>query len=155
MVILITPEGYIHESGKAPEVGKRYLLEDAISGSLAQGRAWHALAQEYWRSGLSSYSAKSFMEFRDLLKRDLGAGFEAYIYADETGIHKVKHLEEVPEGVPASHIMGKLKSWADYTKKERMLAIDTLIAEMLQAGVTSKKFDEIITGLEGGNNELI
>lgn len=65
------------------------------------------------------------------------------------GIHKVKHLDEVPDHVPPSHVMGKLKSWARYTKKERMNAIDSLVAEMHQSGVTSKKFDEILTGLEG------
>lgn len=150
MRILITPDsGYVHVSGDAPEEGKTYLLEDATSGSLAQSRAWHALLQEYWRSGQHSYRADSFLGFRDMIKRDLGAGFEAYVYADDSGMHKVKHLDDVPDHVPQSHVMGKLKSWARYTKKERMNAIDALVAEMHQAGVTSQKFDEILIGLEG------
>ena len=140
--------GYVHISGAAPEEGKTYLLEDATNGGLAQSRAWHALLQEYWRSGQHSYRADSFMGFRDLIKRDLGAGFEAYVYADESGIHKVKHLDEVPDHVQQSHVMGKLKSWSDYTKKERQCAIDTLIAEMKQAGVNTRKFAEIMQGLE-------
>ena len=148
MRIIITPGGgYVHISGAAPEEGKTYLLEDATNGSLAQSRAWHALLQEYWRSGQHSYRADSFMGFRDLIKRDLGAGFEAYVYAAESGLHKVKHLDDVPDHVPQSHVMGKLKSWARYTKKERMNAIDALVAEMHQAGVSSQKFDEILIGL--------
>jgi hypothetical protein len=150
MRILITPDnGFVHISGSAPEEGKTYLLEDATNGSLAQSRAWHALLQEYWRSGQHSYNAANFGEFRDMIKRDLGAGFEAYVYADNSGMHKVKHLDDVPANVPQSHIMWKLKSWSKYTKKERANAIDSLVAEMHQAGVTSKKFDEILTGLEG------
>jgi len=65
-------------------------------------------------------------------------------------LHKVKSLEQVPEGIPKSHIMGKLKSWADYTKKERRQAIDKLIAEMIQVGVNTKKFYEILDGMEKG-----
>ena len=148
MIILITENGYLLEKSEAPKVGKRYVLDDAETGTIAQGKAWHALAQEYWRSGASSYTADNFMAFRDLLKRDLGAGFECYIYADENGLHKVKSLEQIPEGIPQSHIMGKLKSWSDYTKKERRYAIDSLIAEMIQVGVNTRKFAEIMQGLE-------
>lgn len=150
MRILITPGGgFVHISGQAPEEGKTYLLEDATNGSLAQGKAWHALLQEYWRSGQHSYRADSFLGFRDMIKRDLGAGFESYVYADDSGMHKVKHLDDVPDHVKQSHVMGKLKSWARYTKKERMAAIDALVAEMHQAGVSSQKFDEILMGLDG------
>ena len=35
------------------------------------------------------------------------------------GLHKAKTLADIPESVPVTHRMGKLKSWADYTKKER------------------------------------
>ena len=44
-------------------------------------------------------------------------------------------------------IRGKLKSWSDYSKKERMKTMDILIKEMLQVGVSSKKFDEILEGI--------
>lgn len=137
----------MHLSGDAPEVGHKYQLEDIAEGSLAQGRAWHALAQEFLVSGAHSYNVKTFKEFRDCLKRDIGAGFESYIYADETGIHKVKTLEEIPETVDRAHKLGKLKSWADYTKKERRDAIDRLISTMDQAGVNTRKYQEIIAGL--------
>lgn len=153
MVILITDDGYIVESGDAPAVGRRYYLEDATTGTLAQGRAFHALIQEYWRSGAHSYNVKTFDEFRDWIKRDLGAGFDSYVWADETGIHKAKSLDEIPSDARAdkSRILGKLKSWSDYTSKERRETIDRVIAEMHQAGVTSRKFNEILDGMKKGN----
>jgi DNA-binding transcriptional regulator YhcF (GntR family) len=45
-------------------------------------------------------------------------------------------------------VYGILKSWHDYTKKERTETIDRLIAEMLQAGVNSNKFHEILRSME-------
>ena len=54
MIIQITPDGYIHLSGDAPEVGRKYALEDATDGTQAQNRAFHALVQEYFTSGCHS-----------------------------------------------------------------------------------------------------
>ena len=120
MVILITEDGYIAE-GKQPEVGKRYYLTDAESGTEAQNKAFHALVQEYFKSGAFSYPAKTFLELKDFIKRDLGAGFESYVYADESGIHKVKTLDEIPEKYrTAQYTMGRLKSWSKYTKRESL-----------------------------------
>ena len=42
----------------------------------------------------------------------------------------------------------RLKSWSDYTKRERQETISRLIAEMIQAGVHAKKFYEILDQLE-------
>jgi hypothetical protein len=47
-------------------------------------------------------------------------------------------------------IAGKLKSWADYTKKERRETIDRLVSAMIQSGVNSKRFDEIVAGMAAG-----
>ena len=150
MIIQITPDGYIHLSGDAPEVGQKYLLEDATEGTQAQNRAFHALVQEYFTSGCHSYNAKTWLELREYIKRDLGAGFESYVYADESGIHKVKTLDEIPEKYrTAQYTMGRLKSWSKYTKKERRETMDLLISTMIQAGVQTKKFNEIMTGMEG------
>jgi len=41
-----------------------------------------------------------------------------------------------------------LKSWSDYTKKERQLTIDNIINEMFQVGVNSNRFNEILQGME-------
>lgn len=147
MVIQITPDGYIHLSGDSPEVGRKYLLEDATEGTQAQNRAFHALVQEYFTSGCHSYNAKTWLELREYIKRDLGAGFESYVYADESGMHEVKTKEEIPAGTPRTHIRGKLKSWGKYTKKERRATMDLLISTMIQAGVNSKKFNEVLDGM--------
>lgn len=136
-------------------VGEYYEVEPLAHGTQAQNRAFHALLQEYYTSGLYSYPVKTFGEFRDCVKRDLGAGFEAYIYIDVEG-HKRKSKEtplDVMEHNGERYVWGKLKSWSDYTKRERKEAIDRLLAEMLQAGVSSRKFHEIVQGMEGIWNE--
>lgn len=150
MTILITADGeYITESKDVPIVGRRYALEDATTGTGAQNRAFHALMGEYFRTGLHSFPARSFAEFRDFVKRDLGAGFESFIYASPEGVVKVKTREEIPsEYNNAKYAMGRLKSWADYTIKERRETIDRLIAEMDQAGVNTPKYQEIRAGME-------
>jgi len=43
----------------------------------------------------------------------------------------------------------RVKSWKRYGRKERKESIDRLIAEMHQAGVQTRKFYEILQGLEG------
>ena len=81
MKILITgPDTYTPVAG-LPEVGRYYNLEDAVNGTAAQNRAFHALCQEYWKSGCHPKYEGGFSEFRDLIKRDLGAGFSEYVYA--------------------------------------------------------------------------
>ena len=76
MTITITALGeYLCDTKEEPRVGCRYQLEDATNGSLAKGRAFHALISEYFRTGRHSYPAKTFYQFRDYIKRDLGAGF--------------------------------------------------------------------------------
>lgn len=148
MIIQITPEGFISLSGDLPEVGKKYQLEDISEGTGEQNRAFHALCQEYWASGLHSYNAKTFAEFREFIKRDLGEGFESYVYASPDGIKKAKVLDEVPEDLRNSkYCLGKLKSWGKYTKAQRISTIDRLISEMMQAGVNSRKFGEILGGM--------
>ena len=150
MLIQITPDGFLALSKDAPVVGRIYTLEDAETGSGAQNRAWHALAQEYWRTGLHSYPSKTFAEFRDFLKRDLGAGFESFVYASPVGVKKVATREEIPpEYNNSKYAMGRLLSWSDYTLRQRRETIDRLIAEMVQAGVNTPKFAEIIAGMEG------
>jgi hypothetical protein len=68
----------------------------------------------------------------------LGAGTEAFRnYSNEDGT-------PCPKGRPDY----RLKSWADYTKKERQMTIDRLISEMHQAGVNSRHFYYILPGLE-------
>jgi len=146
-IIQITPEGYIVLSGDAPEQGRKYSLEDTETGTAAQNKAFHALCQEFYVSGCHSYNCASWLELKEYIKRDLGAGFASFVYADETGMHEVKTQSDIPAGTPSTHMRGKLKSWADYSKKERRETMDNLISTMIQAGVKSRKFDEILGGM--------
>jgi len=143
--------------GEVPEEGHYYTMEDAATGTGAQNRTFHSLVQEYWRSGQHSYDADSFMVFRNMIKRNLGAGFESFIYADVVDlkpvIHDVKNYDHIPKYIRKDPdmkqmIRGRLKSFSTYTKKERKEVIDRLIAEMDQAGVNSKKYQEIIQGMD-------
>jgi hypothetical protein len=157
MKIVITgPATFECLSIEKPEPGMVYQLEDAAEGTGPQNRAFHALVQEYWRSGCHSYNVKSFSEFRNLIKRDLGAGFERFVYATiEIGrpmLHDAPTYADIPESVRKDPDLkdlcrGRLKSWTDYTKKERRETIDRLIAQMDDAGVRTKKYFDILEGM--------
>jgi len=147
--------------GDLPEVGKYYNLEDAIEGTGAQNRTFHALTMEYFRSGQHSYDADSYDEFKNQIKRSLGQGFDSYVYIDavfdgEETHYKMfdaKKYTDIPEHIlndkyMKDQVKGKLKSWADYSKKQRKQCIDNIIAEMMQAGVNTPKFQEILKGME-------
>lgn len=141
------------------EPGIEYNIEEATEGTAAQNKTFHPLCNEYYKSGLHSFVG-DLKTFRDYIKKDLGEGFESYVYAIiEAGkpiVVKVDSYEEIPIEVRKDAdykkmIRGKLKSWADYTKKQRRETIDLLISEMLQMGVDTKKFREIMEGLEREN----
>jgi hypothetical protein len=157
MKILITGTETFTPITGLPEVGRYYNLEDAATGTGAQNRAFHALCQEYWKSGCHPKYEGGFSEFRDLVKRDLGAGFSEYVYATikdgKPRIYRVKTFSEIPEEIREDPdmrkmIRGKLKSWGEYTKKERQETMDRLIDDMVSNGVQSKKFFEILEGME-------
>jgi hypothetical protein len=160
--IYVTEQG--RYGGDTLTVGTWYTAEPADEGTLAQNKAFHALCQEYYRSGYHSYPASTFQQFRNYIKKNLGAGFESYVYITQTpdGFtwEETRHYRDIPKNIAKDKdgrplIKGKLKSWADYTKKERKETIDRLISEMEQAGVQTKKFYEILTGMEQVNNEKI
>lgn len=65
----------------------------------------------------------------------------------------MKTREEIPaEYNNAKYAMGRLKSWTDYTLRQRRETLDRLISEMIQVGVNTKKFFEILKGMEGEKN---
>lgn len=159
MRILVTAPGlYLTDSRDEPEPGRRYELVDASDGTARQGRAFHALVAEYFVSGCYSYPAKSLDELRNYVKLRLGAGVDAYVYADmENGkaiVKKVKEFSEIPEHVrkdpdASKLIIRRLKSWTEYSKRERRETLDRLIAQMHSEGVQTKHFFEILEGMEG------
>jgi hypothetical protein len=136
MKILITAPNVF--TGDKLKVGCYYTVELTNEGTEAQNRTFHALVQCYWTSGFHSYNARSYEHFRALIKLYLGAGTEKFynlVNTDGT---------PCPKGRPDY----RLKSWADYSKKERQMTIDNLISEMMQVGVNDKHFEEILRGME-------
>jgi hypothetical protein len=136
MKILITAPNVF--TGDNLKIGCYYNVELAAEGTDAQNKTFHALLQCYWTSGCHSYNARSYEHFRALIKLYLGAGTEKYwSLVNEDGTK-----------CPNGRVAYRLKSWSDYTKKERQMTIDNLISEMLQAGMNDKYFEEILQGME-------
>jgi hypothetical protein len=109
-------------------------------GTDQQNRAFHALLGEYWKSGLSSY--ETYDDMRDSFKLRV-AGADGYIFIDNGKVRHVPNLEQV-----RGRYAEVPKSWADFTVEQRRDAIDEVIREATMAGVNSKKWDEIITGMQ-------
>jgi hypothetical protein len=155
MRILVVASGEF--TGDSLEVGKYYDCEPAEEGSENQNRLFHALLTTYFISGCFSYPAKNVEELKNYIKRYLGLGYESYVYVEqrENGLFRgeVKNLEDIPpnvalDGNGKKMVWGRLKSWSKYGKKSRMETISGLIAEMHQAGVQTKKFFQILDGIE-------
>jgi hypothetical protein len=109
-------------------------------GTDQQNRAFHALLGEYWKSGLSSY--ESYDDMRDTFKLR-AAGADEYIFIEDGKVRHVKSLDDVKgryAEVP--------KSWADFTVEQRKDAIDEVIREATIAGINSRKWEEILRGME-------
>jgi len=140
-MILVTAPGKFE--GEELKVGCYYNAEPAAEGTDAQNKTFHALLQEYWRSGCHSYNARSFTHFRALIKLYLGAGVERFCNV----------VNENGTPCPRGRADWRLKSWSDYTKAERMSTIDNLIREMMLVQVETPKFYEILNGMEGNRNE--
>jgi len=134
--ILVTAPGEF--SGDQLKVGKYYNAELADEGTERQNKTFHALILCYWVSGCHSYNARSYEHFRELMKLYLGAGTEkCWSLVNEDGTK-----------CPGGRITYRLKSWSDYTKKERQLTIDNIINEMFQVGVNTPRFNEILDGMQ-------
>ena len=153
----------IMQTSEMPEVGHYYFLESAAEGTGAQNRLFHSLTMEYFKSGMHSYNASNYHDFKNQIKRKLGEGFESFIYAEIVGdgeeyldkafIKEVKKKEDIPDYIledkdMRNMVRGKLKSWSDYTLKQRKKCIDNVITEMLNAGVNTPKFEEILKGID-------
>ena len=164
-ILILEKEQYLVESKDSPIIGRHYNLEDSETGTAAQNKAFHALIQEYFKIGMHSYKADNIADFKNHIKRNLGAGFEAYVYVEiKKPVMGMENLDrpiikdaakylDIPEEIRKDPyfkelIRGRLKSWSNYTKKQRQKTMDNLIAEMLAAGVNSKKFNEIMEGME-------
>lgn len=117
-------------------------------GTDEQNRAFHALLGEYYISNLHSF--KCYEDMRDYFKI-LAGGAKEYLYLDiENGVmiqHTCKRLDDIPSGCVWAKIP---KSWTEFSREERTLAIQLVITEGFNAGMNSDKWFEIIGGLEDG-----
>jgi len=111
-------------------------------GTDSQNKAFHALLNEYYISGLHSYA--SYEDMRDSFKLKAG-GAKEYIYLENGKQHTCKQFDDIPKG--CQHI-GIPKSWLDLIREERTMAIKLLIAEGYEAGMNSAHWEEIISGME-------
>lgn len=154
MKILCTGQGTF--TGDDLVEGKYYEAFEFDHPTEQQNRAFHALLQEFYTSGCHSYDVSNFEQFRDYIKRDLGAGFERFKFVVETeeGLKwgNAKKKEEIPENTAKDKngnllAAGILKSWSKYSKKERRETLDRLIKTMIESGINSKKFNEILDGM--------
>jgi len=162
MRILITADGEF--TGSNLSVGGYYFCEKDDSGSLLQNSLFHALLYVYFVSGCFSYPVDNYLDLKKEVKRNLGVGFESYVYIKLTdkGLKKitVKNKEDIKGKVAVDEdgnkmIFGNLKSWSDYTRKERKETIDKLIAQMKMENVQSRKFNDILQTLERNSNNRI
>ena len=134
------------------EIGQDVIIEDATKGSNNQNRLFHELINIWISSGCSSYEG-DLQQVKDYIKRDMGCGFESYIYADDNAkIIKTKGFNSIPEHIRTDYTrcLGKLKSWSNYTKRQRMNCISNLIDNMCNSGVNSREFDDILKEVNNG-----
>jgi hypothetical protein len=137
MRILITDTDKF--TGANLTIGKYYNVEIADPGTDQQRKTIHALIRCYWLSNCHSYNCKSYEDFYEAMKRDLGAG----VVSHKSLINPISG-DKLDEPV----IVYSNKSLRDYTKKERMDFISNLISEMDIVGVDTPKYREILQGLE-------
>lgn len=99
-------------------------------GTEEQNRAAHALLTAFYVSGFASIPDNcTLAEFKVRKKLEYGPVYE-FEYRGQTA--------KIP------------KSWAEYSKQERIDFIDSLLAEITQSGAlaASEKLQEIIKGME-------
>lgn len=99
-------------------------------GTDAQNKAMHSLLTEYYKTGLhSAPEGSTLTEFKEYMKYLYGISKKIVIDGKDTIL---------------------LKSWSDYSVRERREFIDGMISEIHQSGayVESLKIQEIIKGME-------
>ena len=114
--------------------------------TLKQNNTFHSLIGEYWNSGFSSF--ESYEELRNSMISCRGTqAVEVYIYQCRR-THKVfQHSSKNPPLTNIVQVGYISKRWAKTNLQERSAAIDFTKNEMIQAGVNTKKFDEILRGM--------
>jgi hypothetical protein len=94
-----------------------------------QNRAMHSLLAAYYVTGLHSMPNGTLEDFKNYMKCQYGVTYEIEVKGQKYIV---------------------LKSWADYSKRQRREFIDGLISEVHQSGAyaESEKIREILAGME-------
>ena len=171
-ILILERDRYLVESKTKPIPGKRYNLEDAVTGTKAQNKTFHALISCFFKWMLSTdtfqyevdgtpydFRYPDYLVLKDVFKMKYGAGHDHLEYVnDKNQMISVKYMEDVPDYVIKDFNLGNrqrvkqvLKSWSQYTKKQRTDLIETTLNLMKSIGVDSKKFTEILDGMEKNN----
>jgi hypothetical protein len=160
MKIIINGNEWIADSEETPVDGHKYHLIDAEEYTQSQRNTLELLIDEWFKSGIWDYDTIDKRKFREFVKRDYGQGFDRLKYVDDKyKIIEVKTQDEIPEYVVLDfangnkgRIQGVIKSTTSYTKKQLSNIIDNVINAMIDAGVDTKKFHDILKEL---NSEKI
>ncbi len=110
--------------------------------TLQQLRAFHSLVHAIWQTGETSYESE--LDLKNSAK--LASSKPAYyVYLEDTFQITVENIEDIPFGC---YFVAVPKSMSDFTIAEGQGAIDFLINLIHEAGISSKKIDEIFTGMD-------
>ncbi len=133
-VLQASKDGYFNVTVK-PKVSEK---------TLQQLRAFHALVHAIWQTGETSYDSE--IDLKNTAKL-ASSQPDFYIYLDGEYQITVKDKDSVPFG---AYFVAVPKSMSDFTLTEAQGAIEFLLELIREAGISSRKIDEIIMGMEGG-----
>ena len=131
------------------------ILTEKQYKSRYQNALFHSLLSCFWDSGCSSFESYKSMRFH---YKDIAHLIE-YVFTNDLKEStkqmlwravKVLPIEESERKKVIELLRGKIlieHSWAESTKGMAKIAIDQLLNDMHEAGVNSKKFEEILKGL--------
>lgn len=131
------------------------ILNENQYKSRRQNALFHSLLSCFWDSGCSSFESYKSMRFH---YKDIAHLIE-YVFTNDLKEETKQLLWRAVKLLPIDRterkkvvelLRGKIlieHSWAESTKGMAKIAIDQLLSDMLEAGVNSKKFEEILKGL--------
>ena len=157
MTISLSKEKIKELFGKEIEEDYAYveILTKKQYKSRQQNSLFHSLLDCFWDSGCSSFESPKSMRFH---YKDVAHLIE-YVFESDLQENtkqmlwraiKLLPIEESEKKKIVELLKGRVlveHSWAESTKEMAKLAIDTLLNDMHQAGVNSKKFEEILKGI--------
>ena len=146
-ILILENQRYQVTSKDAPQVGHYYSLAKYEPGTEEQNRAFHALLGAFynWMMHTNQYiftdgnvnydfSVPDAEMFKVQFKYQYGAGAEMLGYYENNRWYYVKSLDKVPLHILQRFNSGEkqlitwknLKSWRNYTKKQRTKAIENI-----------------------------